>query len=115
AERGGIQAVVTVTADGSSRADVRVGAPVTLEVHAEVPPGAGSVIAVTWDFDGTGSFPESAKVDGTTSEVTLSTTHTYDAPGTYFVTALVESHREGDLNAVARRIPNLASARVVVS
>jgi hypothetical protein len=39
----------------------------------------------------------------------------YERPGTYFVTALVHSHREGDIAAVNRRIPNLAQARIVVT
>jgi hypothetical protein len=42
------------------------------------------------------------------------TTHAFDRPGTYFVTAMVESHRQGDVHATSRRIPNLAAARVVV-
>ena len=67
-----------------------------------------------WDFDGSGSFPVSHSVDGTRSEVAFTTTHRYDRPGTYFATALVESHREGDVGAAFRRIPNLAAARVVV-
>jgi hypothetical protein len=46
--------------------------------------------------------------------VTLTTTHTYEAPGTYFATALVTSHREGDVSAQHRRLQNLASARVLV-
>ncbi|CAB4835241.1 unannotated protein [freshwater metagenome] len=41
-------------------------------------------------------------------------THTFAAPGTYFATAYVESHTEGDTAATARRLPNLAAARVVV-
>jgi hypothetical protein len=115
AERGGIQAVVQVSANGGSRADVGVGEAVTLEVHAEVPAGAGTIIAVKWDFDGSGTYPRShPDVDGSAGEVKLSMTHAYDRPGTYFATALVESHREGDVNAVGRRIPNLASARIVV-
>jgi hypothetical protein len=114
-ERRGIQPVVSVTADGGSRADVKVGQDVTLTVHAETPPGAGTVVGVEWDFDGSGSYPESAKVDGSQADVTLSTTHRYDAPGTYFATALVESHRDGDVTATSRRISNLASARIVVS
>jgi hypothetical protein len=115
AERGGIQPVVTVTADGGSRTEVKVGEDVVLEVHAEVPPGAGTIVAVKWDFDGSGGFPFTQEVDGSQAAVTLSTTHAYDRPGTFFATALVESHREGDVRATARRIPNLASARVVVS
>ena len=43
------------------------------------------------------------------------TTHAWERPGTYFVTALVESHRDGKVDADSRRIPNLASARVVVT
>jgi hypothetical protein len=114
AERGGIQPVVAVTANGSTRAEIAAGESVKLQVHAEVPPGAGAIISVKWDFDGSGTYPETAKVDGKSTAVTLSTTHRYDKAGTYFVTALVESHREGDLKAIARRIPNVASARVVV-
>jgi hypothetical protein len=114
-ERGGIQPVVTVTANGAERAEIRVGEVVALEVHGEVPPGAGTVIAVEWDFDGSGSFPFKHEVDGRASEVTLGTTHVYDRPGTYFVTAKVESHRDGDVSATSRRIPNAAQARLVVS
>ena len=62
-----------------------------------------------------GIAAESSKVDGTASKVELSVTHRFNEPGTYFATVLVESHREGDVNATARRIPNLAAARVVVS
>lgn len=76
AERGGIQPVVSVTADGAERADVRVGDEVTLVVHAEVPPGMGSSISVRWDFDGSGSYPVHEKVDGAPSEVTFTATRT---------------------------------------
>jgi hypothetical protein len=107
--------VVSVTANGGARTEVGVGAEVTLEVHAEVPPGAGTIIAVQWDFDGSGTYPESTKVDGSSADVTLSITHRFDRPGTYFPTALVESHRTGDVNATSCRLPNVASARVVVS
>jgi hypothetical protein len=114
AERGGIQPVVVVTANGAARAEVAAGEEVTLEARAEVPPGAGSVISVKWDFDGTGSYPVTTEVDGTKPSVTLTTTHRYERPGTFFVTAFVESHRDGKVDAKNRRIPNVASARVIV-
>ena len=77
--------------------------------------GAGTIIAADWDFDGTGAFPfQHAEVDGSASSVKLSTTHTFDRPGEYFVTGRVHSHRNGDVKAVACRIPNVAQARVVV-
>jgi hypothetical protein len=113
-ERGGIQPVVSITANGAVRTAVKIGEEVAFEVIAEVPPGAGTVVGVKWDFDGSGSYPVEEGVDGTANKLTLSTTHTYDRPGTYFATALVESHRDGDVHATACRIPNLASARVVV-
>jgi hypothetical protein len=114
-ERGGIQPVVAVTANGRARADIAVGEPVTLQVETDVPPGAGTIVAVEWDFEGSGTFPFQHDVDGTSANMMLSTTHSYDRPGTYFVTARVESHRDGDLKATSRRIPNLAQARVVVA
>lgn len=114
-ERGGIQAVVRVTADGAARAAVRVGEEVILAVHAAVPPGAGTIVAVRWDLDGSGTYPLSCEVDGTDAVIEHSITHRFDTPGTYFATALVESHRDGDVQASSRRIPNLASARIVVT
>ncbi|HVW41718.1 MAG TPA: PKD domain-containing protein [Amycolatopsis sp.] len=114
-ERGGVQPVVAVEANGGVRAEVKAGDPVELEVRAEVPPGAGSIVSVEWDFDGQGAFPFQHDVTGTEQSVRLSTTHTYDTPGTYFATARVHSHRGGDVQAQYRRLPNIASARVVVN
>jgi hypothetical protein len=115
-ERGGIQPVVHVSANGGHRAEVKAGEPVTLEVHAETPPGAGTIIAAAWDFDGSGSYPFSHDgIDGKATELTLTTTHTWDQPGTYFATAIVHSNVDSDVNAASRRLPNVASARVVVA
>jgi hypothetical protein len=116
AERGGIQPVVTATANDADRAHVKVGEAVHLAVHTEVPEGAGTIIAVQWDFDGSGTFPFSHdEIDGSTREAKLSTTHVYDEPGTHFATALVHSHREGGVSATSRRVPNLSQVRIVVS
>ena len=116
AERGGIQPVVHVNANGGLRAEVNAGEPVTLTVHAETPPGAGTIIAAAWDFDGSGAYAfDHDGIDGTATEVTLTTTHTWDRPGTYYATCLVHSHVNGDTHATSRRLPNLASARIVVS
>ena len=115
ASRGGVQPVVSVTANGGELATVAVGEPVTLSVQAEAPAAGGTIIAVQWDFDGKGAYPYSEpSVDGSATSVTLSTTHAYSEPGTYFATALVASHRDGDVDAKHRRLQNLASARVVV-
>jgi hypothetical protein len=115
AERGGVQAVVRATANGESRAEVKVGEPVNLTMHAEVPPGKGTIIAAKWDLDGSGDYSIVHDVDGSESSVKFSITHTFDRPGTYFATAYVESHTEGDASATARRLPNLSAARVILS
>jgi hypothetical protein len=115
AERGGVQPVISVTADGGDRAEVGVGTPVNLEMVAEAPPEGGTIVSVDWDFDGSGTFPFRHEISGGDTAVKLSTTHSYDRPGTYFATARVRSHRDGDMSATTRLLENLASARVVVS
>lgn len=115
ADRGGVQPVVHVTANGSTRTEIGVGEAVELEVRAEAPPGAGGIIDIQWDFDGSGTFPYRVDgIDGTESAVATATKHTYETPGEYFATALVHSHVDGDVAAVHRRLPNLAQARIIV-
>jgi hypothetical protein len=114
-ERGGIQPVVSVRANGSSRAEVKVGAPVTLEVEGEAPPRAGTIIAVEWSLDGSGQFAAEPGVDGKSTSIQMSKTHRYDKPGVYFATARITSHCGSDVKAQHRRLVNVASARVVVS
>ena len=114
-ERGGIQPVVSVRADGSGRVNIRAGASVTLEVEGEAPPRAGSIIAVEWSLDGDGRFEAAEGIDGKSATVKLTKTHRYEKPGVYFATARVTSHVAGDVNAQHRRLVNVASARVVVS
>src|ERR1700722_20518394 len=106
-ERGGIQPVVQVTANGAKKAEICAGTLVNLEGHEEVPPGAGTIISVKWDLDGSGAYPVTQEVDGKSAELTLALEWTYSKPGTYFPTALVESHRHGDIGAASQRIPNL--------
>src|SRR5690606_30851855 len=115
AERGGIQPVIAVTANGGARAEVAAGEAVDLVIETEAPPGAGTIVSVEWDWDGWGSFPYAHEVSGHDTALTFKTTHTYNQPGTYFVTARVRSQRDGDVTQVNRLITNVASARVVVS
>jgi hypothetical protein len=114
-ERGGVQPVVHVTVNGAVRAEVRAGEPVTVSAVVEVPAAGGGITRLEWDFDGTGIFPASEAVDGTATSATFATTHTYDTPGTHFVTARVASHRDGDVATPYRQLINVASARVVVA
>ena len=113
AERKGIQPVVALTANGAKRADIGIGKPVKLSAVVEVPPNTGSIVEAKWDFEGTGAFVNAASFSPG-SRITLKTTHAFNKPGTYFVSLLVESQREGDANATFTRIPNIDRVRVVV-
>jgi hypothetical protein len=54
-ERGGIQPIVTALANGGLRAEIARGARVELTGTVAVPPGAGTVVAAEWDFEGQGT------------------------------------------------------------
>lgn len=115
-ERRGLQPVASATANGARRADVRVGETVSFHGFAEAPPGTGTIIGVEWDFDGTGSWPAAhSEIDGSQASLNVTTSHTFDAPGTYYAAMRVTSHRDGDVGALHGRLMNLARVRVVVS
>ncbi|MDB5687255.1 MAG: hypothetical protein JWR77_1844, partial [Rhizorhabdus sp.] len=113
-ERGGIQPVLSVSANDAIRSEVKVGDAVQLRVTAEVPPSAGTIISVEWDFEGEGTFPFHHEIAGGQTVADLSTTFAYTQPGTYFPTARVTSHRDGEMGATWRKVENIASARVIV-
>ncbi len=115
AERGGVQAVVELRANGGARAEVSAGDTVTFSATVEVPPGAGSVIAIEWDFEGEGSYPTQHTLDTTVSSLQLTATHEYHRPGSYFPVIRVTSQREGNRETDYGRIQNIGRARVVVS
>ena len=82
----------------------------------DTPPGGGTIVAVEWDFDGTGAFPvREAGIDGTRTEVRVEQKTAFDAPGVYFPCVRVTAHRDGDVSSPQRRLVNLARVRVVVS
>jgi hypothetical protein len=113
-ERGGVQPVVALRANGGPRAEVRAGEPVALTAEIAVPPGAGLVVSAEWDAEGTGTF-EAAEIGTPAQSVTLSATHSYAAPGTYFAVVRVAAQREGDPVTPYGRVLNLARARIVVT
>jgi poly(3-hydroxybutyrate) depolymerase len=112
--RGGVQPVVKLTANGGARADVKVGEPVNLEGFAQQPPGAGSVIWSEWDCEGTGRNTERVMADDDRDVLEVAASHSYDQPGTYFVTFRVGGHRDG-IKGQGLAVENLARARVVVT
>ena len=115
AERKGVQPVVTAKANGGVRADVAVGQNVKLSAVVDMPPDTGSVVAVEWDFEGTGEFPVTSELEDTTSDhVEVETSYAFTKPGTYFPAVRASSHRKGDASTPYARIQNLGRVRVVV-
>jgi hypothetical protein len=115
AARKGIQPVVSLRANGVTRSEVAVGTPVSFVAVAEVPPGAGKLVAAQWDMEGAGTFPLEARARSTSrGRWELRTSFTFRKPGTYFPTVRVISQREGDASTPYARIQNLGRVRVVV-
>lgn len=114
AARGGVQPVVSLSANGGERAEVTAGDVVRFAALAEVPPGTGGIVAAEWDFEGTGDFAYAEALDEAQGTLSLSASHAYAAPGTYFAVLRVASQREGDLRTPYGRVQNLARVRVVV-
>jgi hypothetical protein len=116
--RKGIQPVVTLTANGAARADVAVGEAVAFCGTAEVPPGAGSVVAAEWDFEGTGDYPVHEPAfgadGGSLSRVTVTASYVFKQAGTYFPVLRITSQRQGDPATPFGRVRNLSRVRVVV-
>jgi hypothetical protein len=122
AARKGIQAVVSIKANGGEVARVRAGQLVTFTALAEVPPGAGSIVSAEWDFQATSAVVAGEegryKVKETVSpraRVTLTRTHTFDKPGTYFPALRIHSQRQGNAQTPYGRVGNLGRVRVVVT
>ncbi len=113
--RKGIQPVVHLSIEGSARAEVAVGEPVSFVAHIETPPNTGELVAAYWDFLGDGSYSTRAELGpGTIEEVTLTGSHTFTAPRTYFPALRVASQRDGDRQIPYARVQNLGRVRVVV-
>ena len=113
-ERRGIQPVVTLKVGSGKRIEVRPGQRFRLSGTIEVPPGAGTVVAAEWDFDGKGAYPFAATVRPGQRKVRVSATWRFDQPGTYFPVLRGIAQRQGDTKTAFARIQNLDRVRVVV-
>ncbi|MEV4579967.1 PKD domain-containing protein [Nonomuraea jabiensis] len=104
-DRRGIQPVVDLT--------VRLaGRKATFFAKAQTPPDAGTIVSAAWDFTGSGTYtPITIGKPGST--LTLTGSHRYTKPGTYYVSLKVASSRPGQAGPFAQ-VENLGRVRVVV-
>jgi hypothetical protein len=115
AARGGVQPVVTLTANGGERADVAAGETVELVGDIEVPPDAGVVVSAEWDYDGSGAYDDVDRFDEGNSAQRVTRQHTFDEPGTHFVTLRAAAQRRDAVGSAYAQALNLARVRVVVA
>ncbi|MFW9833242.1 MAG: hypothetical protein ACFFEK_04555 [Candidatus Thorarchaeota archaeon] len=114
--RKGIQPVITVTANGGERTEVKEGKKVKFEAAIEAPPDAGSIVHVEWDFEGEGDYPVVQKLKNTKStNVKVKTDYTFSESGTYFPAVRATLHRNGDPETPYARVQNIGRVRVVVT
>jgi hypothetical protein len=114
-ERGGIQPVIQLLANGEKRAVASVGEPVQFSATIEVPKGTGKIVEAAWDFDGSGTFSSPATLEQAVGDsVVVSASHSFGATGTYFVTLRAASQREGDAQTPYARVRNLDRVRVII-
>lgn len=116
--RGGVQPVVTLTANGGDAAHVEVGESVEVRVVARAQSGSADrgmplLYRCDWELDGTERF---GVTDCQEPSETLDMTRTcsFDEPGTYFVAAYVSAQRNRFAGTECNRINNVARARIVV-
>ncbi|MGP2442700.1 PKD domain-containing protein [Streptomyces sp. JW3] len=113
-ERQGIQPVARLTADGAEAVQVPAGQEVLLRAEIDCPPGGGSVTALSWDLDGTGTFAVQDAVESA-PRVERERRHVFTEPGTHFVTVRASAHRDARSDTPFARLDTLARVRVVVA
>ena len=108
-ERGGLQAVPHLTANGARCLTVRAGHPVHFLVDCEVPKGAGKLTSIRWSFEGEQDYPVTGEwyLNGDHTAGLARAEHTYMKPGRYLAAVRVTSERNGDPKAPFTQIRNI--------
>ncbi|MHA6483295.1 hypothetical protein ACX1C1_15535 [Paenibacillus sp. strain BS8-2] len=117
AERGGIQPVIQLRANGGERAKVSAGESVFFQAEIEAPPNTGKVVSAEWDFEGDATFPIEATLVYLNEEGSLArveATYSFSKAGTYFPVLRAASNRKGDRSDLYTQVLNLSRVRVVV-
>lgn len=102
ADRGGLQPVMDLTANGASRATVGVDQPVQLAARLEMPPGSGTIVQYEWTIDGTAD--PVTNLEDPRPLVHVDRPITFQSPGTYAVRLTVHGQRDGLRNPPDRTL-----------
>ncbi len=113
-ERKGIQPVIALQANGGVRTEVKVGEAVNFTATIDLPENTGEIVDLEWDLEGNGNFLKASESEFDGDKSTITSTHSYNSPGTYFVALRASSQRNGDKETPFTRIKNLGRVRVVV-
>ena len=125
AKRRGMQAGISLTVNGAKCARVRAGGEFVLRAEITVPENAGEVTGIRYDFNDNWTYPGAkgifpvegsftrTKKDGISGAVS-EMVHSFEKPGTYFVSARCTSQRNGDPDELFTQILNLDRVRVIV-
>ncbi|MDO4647992.1 MAG: hypothetical protein Q4B26_05020 [Eubacteriales bacterium] len=123
-ERGGVQPVVTLTANGEECITAAVGEKVTLTASAFMPENAGAITEIMIEPAAEKKFPnpdafsnvvpfENIEKDGLSGAVgSLETS--YAAPGVYYAVVRVKGNRNGDAGERYTQIKNISRAKIIV-
>ncbi|KAF5688736.1 hypothetical protein FDENT_4679 [Fusarium denticulatum] len=112
-KRKGLQSVIGLSVNGLKNAKVQAGSTVTFKVGIEVPSGAGKIVSLECDFEGTGNFVKRSFGEVAKSvETTVS--YTYNRKGTFFPSIRAASHREGNMDSPYGLSLNVGRMRVFV-
>ena len=127
-ERGGVQCVPVLLAEGKTCARVKPGETVHFYAKAVAPEGTGVVTAMDYDvtsdltlslvkkpltvFSHKGRFTTGEEDGLATGELRFE--HAYEEPGTYFASVRVSVSRTGDAGDYFTQVKNIARVRVIV-
>ena len=120
AERGGVQPVVKLLANGETCVHVKANEPVNFSAKISMPFAAGEFETAEWSFEGEQDFPykkyeileDSERSAEGVKETVIGTTHIFTKPGRYYgVVRVISNRKAGD---IFTRLRNLDRVCVVV-
>ncbi|MDZ4761732.1 MAG: tannase/feruloyl esterase family alpha/beta hydrolase [Alphaproteobacteria bacterium] len=113
-DRLGVQPTIAFTVNGQSSAKLELGATAKLRASVQAPPGAGRIVLIAYDFDGSGNFATPHAIAGAPAvSYVAETVHVFDKPGEHVITIKVASERTG--NSKGYLVQNIARVTVTVA